>query len=429
VSRSLLDQLTQIRASGLFDDGVAGVYTSAVAEPVTMSGSLQEDLNGVRTLVKNLKGSTDWFSDLGSYFDPTTTDSGSIATKALNIANIGGNTVDSKTVIIAVSNDNLGSNYTVSGTSTGVLLSVSTDYSTPVDRRGLPIFASTANVGDYWDEGGSDNVCRIDVLNAANDAEFTDGTYTIYAKFHDGDDFGGTGTGNDAYIRFYKNGSPCDLAGTGVTAVKFVYPQRRVMSAMQEYEWMRTDFVSSWEGDVELIDDISNLWGFTGASDDDDDASGWTKTTAYYVLQSDPTDLWAAIDLLNREIGDRDYLEGNYISSGEDIADSLDKLDQGLQDVADSIIATAQKYIEETVAGITKNTVHSLPYSITYTPSITAGQEGKNMDVYVEGQLLAADTGALGANADRDYGETTTSGITFRFNVKPNSNITYIVRA
>lgn len=430
MSRSLLDQLTQIRASGAFDDGVAGVYTSAVAEPVTMSGSLQEDLNIVRTLMKNLKGSSDWFGDLGNYFDPTTTDSGNATTKALTIANMGGNTLDSKTVIIAVSADNSGANFTVSGTSTGVLLTtLSTPYATPTVRTGVPVFASTANTGSYWDEGGSDNVCRIDVLNAANDAEFTDGTDVIYAKFHDGDDFGGTGSGNDAYIRFYKNGSPCDLTGTGVTSVKFVYPQRRVMSAMAEHEWLRTDFVNSWEGDVELVDDISNLWGFTGSIDDQDDASGWSNTTAYYALQSDPTDLWAAIDLLNDEVGDRDYSEQNYITNGEDIADSLDKLDWNLKDIADSIVAGTQKYIEEAVGGIAKNTVHPLPYSIIYTPFSTAGQEGKNMDVYVEGQLLAADTGASGANADRDYAETTSSGITFRFNVKPNSNITYIVRA
>jgi hypothetical protein len=429
MSRSLLDQFTQIRASGDYDDTVGNVYTSTVAEPLTMSGSLQGDLNIVRTLVKNLKGTTDWFGDLGNYFDPTNTDVGDADNKALTMANLGGNTVDSKTVIIAVTANNSGANYTVSGTSTGVLISATTSYATATDRRGLPIFDSTTNSGSYWDEGGSDNTCRIDVLNAVNDAEFTDGTHTIYAKFHDGVDFSGAGTGTDVYVRFYKDDAVCDLTGTGVTSVKFVYPQRRVMSAMEEYDWLRTDFVNSWEGDIELIDDISNLWSYTGSGDNIDDASGWTNTAAYYALQADPTSLWTAIDTLNNEIGDRDYFEHNYITNGEDITDSLDKLDQELKDVADSVVSASEKYIEETVGGITKNTVHPLPYSITYTPYSTAGREGRYMDVYVEGQLLAADTGANGANADRDYGETTTSGITFRFNVRPNNNITYIVRA
>jgi hypothetical protein len=428
MSRSLLDQLTQIRASGAYDDVVGDVYTSAVAEPATMSGSLQGDLNIVRTLVKNLKGTINWFGNLGNYFDPTNTDASDVDNKALTIANIGGNTIDSKTVIIAVSADNSGANYTVSGTSTGVLISATTIYATPTDRRGLPIFLSTTNSGSYYDEAGSDNVCRIDVLNTVNDVEFNDGTHIIYAKFHDGADFDGTGTGTDVYVRFYKNGATCDLTGTGVTSIKFIYPQRRVMSAMEEYDWLRTDFVNSWEGDVELVEDISNLWSYTGSGDNIDDASGWTDTIAHYVLQADPTSLWTAIDILNTEIGDRDYFEQNYIISGEDIADSLDKLDQELKDVADSIVSASEKYIEETVGNIPKNTVHPLPYSLTYTPYSVTGREGRYMDVYVEGQLLAADTGANGANADRDYGETTTSGITFRFNVKSHSNIIYVVR-
>jgi hypothetical protein len=427
VSRSLLDQLTQIRGSGAYDDAISGVYTPSIAEPDTISGSLQSDLNVIRTLMKNFKGTSNWFGDLGNYFDPTNTDSGDSATKPLTLSNIGGNTVDSKTVIIAVANDNSGVNFTVSGTDTGVLLPISTVYATSSDRRGLPIFNSVVNIGSYWDEGGSDNVCRIDVLNADTNSEFTDGTHTIYAKFHDGSDFGGAGSGTDVYIRFYKDDSPCDLSGTGVTSVKFIYPQRRIMSSIQEHEWLRTGFVSGWEGSIELIDDISNLWSFTGSGDNIDDASGWTNTAAYYALQADPTNLWSAIDIINTELGDRDYLEQNYITSGEDIAESLDKLDQSLKDVSD-LVSGAQKYIEETTNIIPKNTLHVLPYGIVYTPSSTIGREGRYMDVYVDGQLLSADTGAGGANADRDYAETTTSGITFRFNVRSSSNITYIVR-
>jgi len=50
------------------------------------------------------------------------------------------------------------------------------------------------------------------------------------------------------------------------------------------------------------------------------------------------------------------------------------------------------------------------------------------MDIYVDGQLLAADTGSNGANADRDYGETSTSQVTFRFDIQTGRNITYMVR-
>jgi len=50
------------------------------------------------------------------------------------------------------------------------------------------------------------------------------------------------------------------------------------------------------------------------------------------------------------------------------------------------------------------------------------------MDVYVDGQLLAADTGTNGANADRDYAEASASTVTFRFDIQVGRNITYVVR-
>jgi len=507
MSRSLLDQLVQIRRSGTYDDAVADVNTSAVAEP-TVSGSLQEDLNVVRTLMKDLKGTSDWFGDLGNYFDPTDTDIGNTANKDLNLSNISGNTLDSKTVIIAVSDDNSGAGFTVSGTSTGILfVPTSSAYADPADRRGLPIFNSVTNSGTYYDEGGSDNVCRADIINTATEAEMQDSSgYTIYAKLHDGADNSGSGENTDVFVKFYANGVECNLSDVQPSPpsnISIIYPYRRRMSDMQEYEWLRTDFVSSWEGDIELIEDITNLWNFTGASDGTTDPT-WTNTSANYLLNANPDDLMEAINDLNDGIGDATYTS-TYLTNGEDITASLDALGLGIQsndgdistlqgvdsslqsqistnasniasntsaisandtDISDLEAAAGTstglaglvysstnyitngtsletaigaldaaiggtsgiKYIETTAGAITKNVEHALPYSITYTPDSTAGQEGNNMDVYLSGQLLAADTGAAGANADRDYGETTTSGITFRFDIPAGRNITYVVR-
>jgi len=435
MARSLLRQLEQIRRSNTYDDAIANVNTSTVAEPTTISGYLEEDLNNLRTLILQMKSTvsgSNWYDAMGTYFDPTSTTSGNANTKDLNFANIQGHTTDAKTVIIAVEDDSSGSGYTVSGTSTGILMPLTTVYATPTDRRGLPIFASTANTGSYWDEGGLDRVCRIDVLDMATDAEFqTNAGDVVYAKFHDGADFSGTGTGTDVYARFYAGGSPVDLStisGGAPSSVYFVYPQRKVMNDVEEWEWLRTDFVSSWEGDVELVEDIQNLWSFTGSGDNISSPT-WTNTTSNYPLSTNPGDLETGIDLINTSIGDRTYTEDNYIDDGESISDSLDKLDQALKDVADDVTAgVGEKYVESVASEITANTVHGLPFSITYTPHSAAGREGKNMDVYVDGQLLAADTGSNGANADRDYGETTTSGVTFRFTLQAGRNITYVVR-
>jgi len=504
VARSLLEQLTQIRRSRTYDDAVSDVYNSAVAEP-TVSGSLQEDLNVVRTLMKHIKGSSYWYSDLGGYFDPTDTTAGNAENKDLNLTNIKNNTLDSKTVIVAVSEDNSGSNYTVSGTSTGFLMTSTAQYALPTNRTGLPVFNSVTNSGTYYDEGGADNVCRIDVIDADTEAEIQDGSgNTIYAKFHDAADNSGTGTGTDVYVRFYANDAVCDLstATPTPTSVKIVYPRRKLMSNMAEYEWMRTDFVNSWEGDVELMEDVSNLWSFTGASDGDTEAGPFTNESGNFILASGPNDLESAIDLLNTEVGDRTYTQATYLTDGEDITVSLDALSEAVIDndgdistnasniasntsaisgltssmsaaeadiddleaavgsstglaglnyssnnyVTDSTSletaigaldaaissSSAAKYVETTSGDITKNVEHSLPAGAVsaggYTPDSTAGQEGKNMDVFVSGQLLAADTGAAGANADRDYGETTTSGITFRFDIPTGTNITYVIR-
>jgi len=428
MARSLLRQLEQIRRAATYDDAVAGANTSAVAEP-TVSGSLEEDTNILRTLLKQVKGGTNWYDDPGNYFDPTNTTSGSSNTKAVTLENMKGHTLDANTIIIAVANDNSASGWTVSESDTGVLMTgVTTQYATPTDRTGLPIYESTANAGSYFDEGGSDNVCRVDIVNLDTDGEIVDGSGdVIYGKLYDGEDFTGTGDGTDVYVRFYADDAETTMV-SGVSSLAFVYPQRKLLTNMEEYEWLRTDFISSWEGDVEIIEDIQNLWSYTGASDNATDPS-WDNTSGNYVLVSDPGDLTTAINLLNTEIGDRTYTESNYITTGDDIADSLDDLDVGLGALADSIDASvAEKYVESVSVLISKNVEHSLPYTLSYTPASTAGQEGKNMDVFVDGQLLAADTGAAGANADRDYGETTASGVTFRFDVQVGRNITYMIR-
>jgi hypothetical protein len=291
---------------------------------------------------------------------------------------------------------------------------------------GLPIFASIS--GSYYDIDGDDNVCRVDLINMATDSEIVDGSGNIiYGKFHDGLDFSGSGEGTDTYIKFYANDAEATMV-SGVSELAIVYPQRKRLTDMQEYEWLRTDFISSWEGDIELIEDIQNLWSYTGASNDTTEPS-WDNASANYILASDPTDLTTAINLLNTEIGDRTYTAGNYITTGEDIADSLDALDVQLKTLSDSIDqGVAEKYIESVTTEIARNVEHALPNGLTYTPYAVAGEEGKNMDVYIDGQLLAADTGAAGVNADRDYGETTASGITFRFDVQVGRNITYMIR-
>lgn len=428
MARSLLRQLEQIRRAATYDDDVASVNTSAVAEP-TVSGSLEQDTNVMRSLLKQLKGTANWYTAPDKYFDPTNTDGSNTANKMVTLSGIAGHTLDSKTIILAVTADNSGSGYTVSTSSSGILVATGARYATAADRTGLPIYASAGGV--FYDEGGADNVCRVDIVNNATDSEIVDGSgNVVFGRLWDGADAGGTGDGVDAFVKFYTSAGPCNMP-TGVTNISVVYPRRKRLTDVQEYEWLRTDFINSWEGDVELIEDISNLWAFVGASDGDADAGPWTNTGAGYLLTSDPNDLKTAIDLLNDGIGAMNFGSTNYLSGDTTVAESLIDLDSALDAVADQIAAGIGEKFVESVTGsmISKNTAHNIASLIgSYTPESGAGREGKNMDVYVDGQLLAADTGANGVNADRDYGETSSTTVTFRFDVQVGRNITYVVR-
>lgn len=500
--RSLLTQYTQIKESSNFDDAVSNANTSAVAEP-TVSGSLDDDMNVLRTMYQQMKGTTDWYGSLGKYFDPTDTDAGDTTNKDLNIGNLAGHTLDSKTVILAVENDNSGAGYDVSTNDTGFVYPTGLAYATPADRRGLPIYASTTNSGSYFDEGGIDDVCVIDLIDTSTGIEFKDSSDNIiYAKFHDGVDAPtGSGVGTDVWIRFYANEAPYTWTASDPSNISIVFPYRKLMSEMEEYNWVRTDFVNGFEGDAVFKEYIDDLWSFTGDSNNVTSPT-WTNTSGFYPLTGDPTDLVSAINDINASVGDATY-NTTYLTNGEDITASLDKLGLGIDsndtdigginsslstingeisslqtnvsgnavnistnasgiaaleaaigsstgtdgltysstnyvtDNTSLLVAigdldaavtgfSGDKYVEELLSDITAGVEHPTPG--IYTPVSTAGQEGNNMDIYLDGQLLAASTGAAGVNADRDYSETTTSGVTFTFDIPSGEVLTYIIR-
>jgi len=434
--RSLLTQYEQIRRSAAYDDSVANANTSAVAEPVspTASGSadavLEHDMNVFRTLLKQFKGTTNWYDDPGKYIDPTDTDAGDTANKDMTLDNIKGHSLDAHTLLLAIDDTNAGNGFAVSSGTEGLLLGITTRYATPDNRYGLPVFESTTNSGSYHDEGAADEVVGVDLLDMDTGAEFKDNSGDIiFGKFHDAADHAGTGTGTDVYLKFYTSAGPHTLEDSDPDYVTMVYPLRKVMSDMEEHEWTRTDFVNSFEGDAEVIEDIANLWSYTGASDNEADPA-WTNISGSYAFENNPTSLFDGIETLNLEIGDRFYgSPPNFITNGETITSSLDQLDQDIKDLSELGDASiAEKYIEEVVSDIPAGTQHALPGGLTYTPDSTGGQQGSNLDIYLDGQLLSASTGANGINEDKDYSETNTTSVTFQIDIYQYSNITYKIR-
>jgi len=320
MARSLLEQLSQIRSSRLYDDTVAGVYTSAVAEP-TLSGSLQEDLNVVRTLMKSLKGSTNWYDDLAGI---------NISTNASGIA----------ANVIGISTN-------ASGIATNT-------------------YDISVNAGDIITNASGIAANAYDIsVNAGN---ISTNTYNIATN--------ASGIATNAYD-ISVNANDIITNASGIAANAYDISVNAGNISTNTY-----DIATNASG-------IANL----------QDVVGTTGDASTLVYSSE-----------------------HYVTSGTSLETAIGALDNALD------LAAGDKYIEDVSGDIDKNTFHALPYGISYTPYAVAGQEGRNMDVYVNGQLLAADTGAAGTNADRDYGETTASGITFRFKVNSGSNITYIIR-
>ena len=152
-ARSLFRQYEQIHRTYNYIDTVSGVNDSVVAEPITSTFSgtsnsvLEYDLNILRTLVKQCKGTSDWFSNTPTMFDPEDTDGVGVENNQVTLSSISGKTLDSKTILIAVNDSNSGNGFSITSGDVGFLLNNTLGYATPADRRGIPIFASTVNNG------------------------------------------------------------------------------------------------------------------------------------------------------------------------------------------------------------------------------------------------------------------------------------------
>jgi len=432
-ARSLFRQYEQIHRTYNYIDTVSGVNDSVVAEPITSTFSgtsnsvLEYDLNILRTLVKQCKGTSDWFSNTPTMFDPEDTDGVGVENNQVTLSSISGKTLDSKTILIAVNDSNSGNGFSITSGDVGFLLNNTLGYATPADRRGIPIFASTVNNGSYHDEGADDKIVGIDLINMETGSEFRDASGNIvYAKFHDGADYSGVGVGTDVYVKFYTDTGAYTTVPGDPSSILIVYPYRKVMSEVDEHEWVRTDFINSWEGDAAIVDQVSDLWSYTGASNNEV-TPVWTSVSGLTII-TDESSLRDGIDVLNDEFGDRLYT-GNYISSGQLITDSLDALDSNMYLLSQEVYSgVAEKYVVVVASNISEGSPYQLPVGVSYTPNSDSDQQGANMDVYLDGQLLAASTGLNGINDDKDYSETDATHVVFSFDIYQYSNLIFQVR-
>jgi hypothetical protein len=434
--RSLLSQLLQVNASSTYDDAVSSPHTVGVAEG---QGSLEGDMNVFRTLMKDLKGTTNWYDDTNlsvkeiyeKYFVQLYA-----STSFENVAVNGGSTTAFDTAIQTISSHNDGGG---NSTTSGV-----------VTNTTLPH--------------------RISLRDSATQDPIEDGSNNeVYGRL--------TWNGTAYVVTFYSNVSGTETAYTFGASTNVDLAYVAVSRRYEELSWDRfLDFefhdVAGLSGTI--LDDNVTVNGMSfllnglttqaavndkldklGSTANGEGASGVAIEDASAWYTSD--DVEGALNEVETLLGSTtsttyDFSEENVLADNDAVYPALEKLDLkwgdlssntngegasivGIEDSGSYFTATNvegalqeigglienvsgwEKEVETPGSPISSGTNHTIPGSKTYTPN-----SGANMDVYVSGQLLVEGTG-------NDYEEVSSTQIKFLFTVPSSKNITYMIRA
>lgn len=206
------------------------------------------------------------------------------------------------------------------------------------------------------------------------------------------------------------------------TTVDITYGFRERMDQMSESA-LRVTLVNGLIGDADLADDIADIRSAIGLNDGDDTLHGkMTNLGDFYVfsgLDSDPT-VVEALNLLNAEIGDRDYSAGALsavggLADGQTITESIEAIALAISG------SSVTRVIERLSADVAKNTAHTLPGGNTYT--LDGTDNGQNMWVFWRKQLQ--DPGPV--SGFNDYEETSTTQITPYVKLKEDDHVNYMI--
>jgi len=408
-----------------------GLSWQMYAEP-----NLQDDINLAITQLRDIiDPSSDWFQNMPRGFNPCNTDASNTKNEKMSLKTIADNWWGAQARILDVVTSAITG---VTTSDTGKLFLTALGYADPANRQGLVIQKSVANAGDYYDEVALASITvgkhKVILIDSETGAEFkTAAGNLIYGVLEDGADHSGSGEGTDVFIKFvYDNaGTPTAYTWTAddPSSIIAYMPYRKCGRNILEHDG-RIFRSAGIVGDAELAEDVSEIRDGLGLGDGEG-AGDWdlTNTGNYFPfseLSGDYT-MEDIVNKLNEEIGDRDYLEENYVTDGESISDSIDKLDQALADVT----SIKTKIIERVTSTITRGTAHTIPFASGSSPSITTykldtSYNGLHMDVYVGGKKLIPHSGA--ATQDGEYGETSTTSITPQFTIPKGQIIEYIIR-
>ena len=191
---------------------------------------------------------------------------------------------------------------------------------------------------------------------------------------------------------------------------------------------------------------LSNIFTFTGMTNRNDPSPTYSS---YVYTGGQTVNLETAIGGLDHNLGHRPsignmsgsldniwgfvgmtgdtslvpaYSSATVVAQGSDLVVAIGALDAAMN------FASVSKAIARLTAGVVSGSGGSqVPTEITVAGGLTytrSNPGGKNMDVYLNGQLMQANTGT----ELRDYAEISTSTIAFTFNVPAHAYLSYLVR-
>lgn len=398
--------------------GVTDGNNGAISWIERQSYSLEDDLNYNRTDHKLMKGTTNWYDDLPSYYkcnDQSTP-------IKISLSAINGFTTDAKAFVLTRKLENanalIGDGY-IFCSSPGNL-----PWADSVNRLGVPL-------NDGYDSGNDEaTYCEIIDPSTASGLEVLSGPNIgnrIYGRARAGT-HGVDPNSFEAELRSVPDGSPLSSSVAYAwesgqpSIVDVFYPFRDCLAGMSETAF-RTTLVNGIIADADLSNDIIDIRSLIGVGDDTTDLSGVLTNTGNFYAFSDlgtiTPSVVTALNTLNTQIGNRSF-SGSVLTDGETVTQSLQALANAIGTGSGDGYQIFRVCERITGSDILAGTPHVLPSGLSYTLDLT--NSGRYMWLYVRGLLLDPGSVVIG-----DYEETDGQHITFYSRVKVGDRINYFI--
>lgn len=393
--KSLIDTSRQVRSTGVFDDNFVDVNLQAVAEGQSF---LQEDLNILRTLIKDITGEQNWYdapkvplTDVRGMYDKLLIQP--VQVPQTTFVNGIGNT--SVTGIAAnQSNDREGYVYDSSVTKT------------LTTKAWVILRDSTTNDGIL--DSQEREVFGIATFNGI-DGDTIDATVKILS-IHTYVDVGGVAT-------------PSEWNGTADA----ILPQRvKLLNVNEDFAMTNAafggDMNSAEIGTRDFIDYLNNVGGnIFGYIANEDITTTLNKISPKVAYTYNLSDNISAQTGIPNNTYTTVYSSNNYLTNGDDFVTALGTVDAKLKSLTEGLSAvTPDTQVFIVSAGISEGSPVSIPNSRTYDNTNV-----NSMDVIFNGAVLTSDAQA-GTTAD--YATTSSTSVTFHIDLVPTDVLKFVIK-